>query len=130
MRRSSFNLSAESLRRPLYITSWGDLHREHYAHLQRLKNITQVWPELEIRWESDEAQELYSERELSWMREVSVGKLCKICTCRLGAYWPDTGSDFSNLIAGTVYKCVGAGRFDDLRSDPASETTDCGGCEF
>ena len=116
--------------RPLYLTSRGNLHREHYAHLQRLKDVTQVWPELEIRWESDEDQELYSQRELSWMREVSVGRLCKTCTSRLGGYWPDTESDFSSLIARTAYKCVGAGRFHDLCSDPASETTyDCG-CEI
>ena len=84
MRRSSFNLSGGSLSRPLYITSRGNPHREHYAHLQRLRDITQVWPELEIRWESDEDQKLYSERESTWIREVSVGRLCKTCTRRWG----------------------------------------------
>ena len=102
---------ARTYGKPLYRTKTGKIHREYYWHLQRQENITQVWPDLERRWESLEDLELYSERELALMRQVNVGVPCKICFKGLADHWPDLRSRFEQFISATADLYVGHGRF-------------------
>ena len=103
---------ARAYGRPLYRSKSGKIHKEKYAHLQKQRVITQVWPDLQRRWESPEDRQIYSERELAVMRQINVGIPCKVCLGSPANNLPDTRSDVEQYASAIADQYIGHRRFD------------------